>query len=53
MLRNSIFVIRATQANVTAAAGIFGNRDGYWLTACYAHEETCRDLDFFDVSFGG
>lgn len=27
----------------------YGERDGHFLTACYQHEETCRDRDWYGI----
>jgi hypothetical protein len=37
------------QGNITASLAIFGDRDGTYVTACYQHEESCRDFDYYGV----
>jgi hypothetical protein len=41
------------QGNITASNQIFGTRDGMFLTACYQHEESCRDCDFYGIVIDG
>jgi len=40
-------------SNVTAAVALHGDRDGYFLTSCYQHEESCRAVDWYGISVGG
>lgn len=40
-------------ANVTAAVALHGDRDGYFLTSCYQHEESCRAVDWYGITVGG
>jgi Pectinacetylesterase len=39
--------------SITSAAAAFGDRDGYFVTSCYQHEESCRPQDWFGISIGG
>lgn len=40
------------QARVEAGQAVFGQRDGAFMTACYQHEETCRDFDWYGIQIG-
>lgn len=37
------------QDRVQAGQAAFGSRDGHFMTACYQHEETCRDFDWYGI----
>ena len=41
------------QATITASAALFGERDGYFLTSCYQHEESCRTEDWYGIVING
>jgi hypothetical protein len=44
---------RATfQARIEAGQAVLGERDGHFMTACYQHEESCRDLDWYGIRVG-
>ena len=38
------------QGNVTS---VLGPADGAFLTACYQHEESCADVDWYGIAIGG
>ena len=40
-------------ASVQASAALFGDRDGYFLTGCAQHEESCRAEDWFGIEIDG
>ena len=40
-------------ANVTMAQAPYGSRDGYFLTSCYQHEESCRAWDWYGITING
>lgn len=39
--------------NITAVVQPFAQRDGYFLTSCYQHEESCRARDWYGITIGG
>lgn len=41
------------QRAIEAAAATFGARDGYFLTSCAHHEQSCRFEDWYGVRVGG
>lgn len=43
------------QTNITSsiASNGFTARDGYFLTSCYQHEESCRPPDWYGITIGG
>ncbi len=41
------------RGNVTyAAETYFPGRDGYFVTSCFQHEESCRAYDYFGITVG-
>jgi hypothetical protein len=43
----------ALKANITAAQGAFGDRDGHFFDSCSFHEQTCRAMDWYGVKVAG
>ena len=41
------------QRTMQAAVAVFGARDGYFLTTCAHHEQSCRFEDWYQVRIGG
>lgn len=40
-------------SNITAVLAPFAARDGYFLTSCFQHEESCRARDWYGITIGG
>ena len=40
-------------SNVTASVALHGDRDGFFLTSCYQHEESCRANDWYRIQISG
>ena len=38
---------------VLTAVAHFGDRDGFFLSSCFQHEESCRAQDWFGITVGG
>lgn len=41
------------QTNITAGQFLYKSRDGYFLTSCFQHEESCRARDWYNINIGG
>ena len=39
--------------NITSAQAPFAERDSYFLTACFQHEESCRAYDWYGITING
>jgi len=40
-------------SNITAVVAPFATRDGYFLTSCFQHEESCRARDWYGITING
>jgi hypothetical protein len=41
------------KATIIQASSLFPSRDGFFLTSCYQHEESCKPWDWFGIQIQG